>query len=410
MGFVLDAGHRRRVIISLIAEEIGRLRQRDLAPAESLAWVDETPLGQEPGTGGAAPLGLDSLGRIDVASRLNQFFHLHEVGIEDYLLIEKTIGRWCAIIAEAERHGGLTRVTFQTSGSTGAPKTCTHQMDDIADEARELVDVLQQPSRIISLVPPHHIYGFIFTAALPQVRDCPVIDARSFSPGRLMKELEPGDLVVATPHLWRYLATSLPAFPGGVSGVASTAPMPAELSAELLAKGLVRLTEVYGSSETAGIGWRQDTAQPFRLFDAWDVTDDQSALRRRSDGDPREAIPFGDHVTFSGPRLLRPTGRRDGAVQVGGLNVFPDLIRQKLESHDGVSVAAVRVFAVGGDAARQRLKAFVVPVDPAVDLVALEAELRRYAAVELRDVERPVGYTFGVALPVNAMGKLTNWS
>jgi long-chain acyl-CoA synthetase len=402
----LSEANRRRLVASLIAEELGRLRQKEVPPAESLAWLDETVLGE--GDSGKS-LGLDSLGRMDVAARLNQFFHLHEVGIEDYLLVEKTLGRWSAIVAEGARHR-WERVTFQTSGSTGAPKACTHLLADIADEARELVHVLSNPRRIISLVPPHHIYGFIFTVALPEIMGIDVVDARALSPGRLKALLVAGDVIVATPHLWRYLATSLPAFPAGVRGTTSTAPMPAELARELKTKGLESLTEIYGSSETAGIAWRQDPSAPFTLFDAWQVSVDEMAInRRRVDGSVADAIPFNDIVRFEGPRLLRPMGRRDGAVQVGGVNVFPERVRKVLEDHDAVQEAAVRAFAVGGDEARQRLKAFVV-TDRKVDVSSLEQSLRHHVAETLSDVERPVAYTFGHTLPRNAMGKLADWS
>ncbi len=270
MPLSLTEANRRRLVVSLLAEEIGRLRRRDVPHAESLAWTDEQQLGED----GEGCLGLDSLGRIDAAGRLNQFFHLHEVGIEDYLLIEKSIGRWCAIVAKSEEYG-WRNVTFQTSGSTGLPKTCVHLLDDIAAEAAELSEILARPRRIISLVPPHHIYGFIFTVALPQALGCEVLDARSHAPGQLRAELKEGDLIVATPHLWRYLAMSLGRFPAGVSGASSTAPMPADLARELRDKGLARLVEIYGSSETAGIGWRDDPTKPFRLLDAWEVSTDR---------------------------------------------------------------------------------------------------------------------------------------
>jgi long-chain acyl-CoA synthetase len=405
MPFALNEHNCHRVIVSLIAEELGRLRQREVSPAESLGWSDAMELGEG---AEASSLGLDSLGRIDVAGRLNQFFHLHEVGIEDYLLIEKTIGRWSAIVAEAFKHQ-WERVTFQTSGSTGTPKTCTHELADIVNEARDLADILGRPRRIISMVPPHHIYGFIFTVLVPEILEAEVIDARILSPGRIKSMLAEGDLVVATPHLWRYLSTSLPAFPTGVSGATSTAPMPSDLAQELLSKGLVRLTEIYGSSETSGIAWRQNPADAFTLLDAWLVSQDKEAIsRRRSDGSIGDPLPFGDVVVFESERKLRPTGRRDGAVQVGGINVFPERVKRILEEHGQVAEAAVRAFAVAGDSARQRLKAFIVPAGDG-DCAALEELLRQHAAVHLSEVEKPAAYAFGSSLPRNALGKLTDW-
>jgi long-chain acyl-CoA synthetase len=400
MAHMIPDVHILRVVASLAADEMTKLRQSEISPTESLAWTVDTELGE----GAPGALGLDSLGRIDVATRVNQFFHLHETGVEDYLLIERTLGGWVRIVREALRLGAL-HVGFRTSGSTGAAKTCTHAMAQIEEEADALAEALEKPKRIISLVPPHHIYGFIFTVVLPSRLDAPVIDARSLPPGRLKAALAEGDAIVATPHLWRYLAGSLGGFPAGVTGTSSTAPLPADLAQELIGAGLVRLTEVYGSSETSGIGWRRDPAAPFALMPFWVLGPDGQSIRRGAG----ELLPFPDLVAVEGGRFVRPVGRRDGAVQVGGINVFPERVRQVLLGCQGVAEAAVRAFAVDGDAARQRLKAFVVPAAAGADAVALEAALRRHAGEALTAVERPAAYAFGPDLPRNAMGKLADW-
>jgi long-chain acyl-CoA synthetase len=402
LSAILSEDHLLRIVASLAADEIGKLRRREVPPAESLAWTAATELGE----GAAGSLGLDSLGRIDVATRVNQFFHLHETGIEDYLLVERTLGGWARIVAEALRLGAAN-VSFRTSGSTGEPKVCAHGLADILSEVEELADVLDRPKRVVALVPPHHIYGFIFTALLPARLGSPVLDGRALAPGQLRQSLAPGDLVVATPHLWRYLLGSLGAFPAGVGGVSSTAPMPPDLARSLADGGLAWLAEIYGSSETSGIGWRRKPEDPFRLFSFWEVAADGQSLRR---GPDRDWVALPDRVDHSGDRLIRPAGRRDGAVQVGGVNVFPAKVRETLKGCPGVGDVAVRDFAVDGDAARRRLKAFVAPADAAADVAELEARMRAFAAENLTPPERPAAYAFGPALPVNAMGKPTDWS
>jgi long-chain acyl-CoA synthetase len=391
-----------RVIVSLAADEMANLRQREVPPGESLAWSAETLAGEE----GPGSLALDSLGRIDVATRVNQFFHMHEAGIEDYLLTAKTLGEWAAVVAEALRLGAAN-ISFRTSGSTGVAKVCTHPMAEIVEEAIELGRILNAPARIVSLVPPHHIYGFIFTVVLPEILGCEVLDARAHAPGRIRQELRDGDMIAATPHLWRYLAGSIGGFPAGVTGSTSTAPMPQDLAEALKAQGLSVLTEIYGSSETSGIGWRRNSAEPFQLLGYWSVAEDGQALRR---GSTERWIALPDAVAVEAPGFIRPVGRRDGAVQVGGINVFPARVRDMLLTCPGVADAAVRAFSVGGDAARQRLKAFIVPTDAAVDPASAEAALRAFAAENLEGVERPAAYAFGSALPRNAMGKLQDWS
>ncbi|MET0990744.1 MAG: hypothetical protein ABWX66_00005, partial [Lacisediminihabitans sp.] len=54
-----------------------------------------------------------------------------------------------------------------------------------------------------------------------------------------------------------------------------------------------------------------------------------------------------DHVERTGERSLRPIGRRDGAVQVAGYNVWPERVAQVLRETEGVAEAAVRLGAGG---------------------------------------------------------------
>ena len=55
-----------------------------------------------------------------------------------------------------------------------------------------------------------------------------------------------------------------------------------------------------------------------------------------------------------------------------------------------------------------RLKAFIVPRDPAGDPAALRAELQDFAT-QLPFHEQPRAYTIGPVLPRTAMGKLAEW-
>ena len=69
-----------------------------------------------------------------------------------------------------------------------------------------------------------------------------------------MAELRAGDLVVGYPDFWRAIARAGRALPGGVIGITSTAPCPADVAGDLQSLGLDTLVELYGSSETAGVG------------------------------------------------------------------------------------------------------------------------------------------------------------
>ena len=110
-----------------------------------------------------------------------------------------------------------------------------------------------------------------------------------------------------------------------------------------------------------------------------------------------------DHSTWCGDRRFRLNGRRDGAVQVGGVNVFPEHVRDTLLLHDNVADAAVRF-----DPSSARLKAFVVPRRGERE-AALADQIDQWCCKHLADVERPRHFTLGHEVPRDPMGKLANW-
>lgn len=405
-GGTISSALLARVIDALVAEEFGRIRGRTVGPAEWTRWTADTRLDEDAGDdasrGAPCPaLGADSLARLEIIARVNQFFHMHETGAEDYLVVRPTLGDWREIVAASLRLKA-ERITFLTGGSTGAPKPMTHALADLVEEARGHGDILGAAcgGRVIALAPPQHIYGFLWGGLAPDLRGVETLDGRAWGPARAASEAREGDLIVATPFLWELMLRSGARFRPGVAGVTSTAPAPDALWTALAEAGLGRLLEIYGSSETGGLGWRDAAGAPFAPLPH--LTCDGAGFRRRRDGarlEPPDRIAWRDDGRFA------PAGRLDGAVQVGGVNVSRERVRARLMEHPDVSDCAVRL---NGDGAGARLKAFVVPAaDAAPD--ALAQALEAHCAATLSAPERPARFAFGPALPLNAMGKPTDW-
>jgi acyl-coenzyme A synthetase/AMP-(fatty) acid ligase len=57
-----------------------------------------------------------------------------------------------------------------------------------------------------------------------------------------------------------------------------------------------------------------------------------------------------------------------------------------------------------------RVKAFIVPALPDLDLDEMRRELDLWVAATLTAPERPRAFTFGSALPVDPLGKSIDWS
>ena len=347
-------------------------------------------------------LGADSLSRLQLAERIADVFDLRRLGREDLLLAKRDLGSWLDLAAESWAQGP-DRFVFHSSGSQGEPKRVVHAAEHLWAEARVLAQHLPGRRRIVSLVPAHHIYGFIFTVLLPRALSVPVLDLSAEGAGALARHLAPRDLAVAVPAVWRYLAAGLADVPKGVAGTSSAAPLDPETARTLVTQtGFARIVEVYGASETAGIGLRDHPDQPFQLLETWQagdaVADDTHTLVRAADG-ARIGAP--DHLRWEGPRHLVPTGRQDGAVMIGGVTVHPDAVARQLAARPGVREARVRPSG-------SRLKALLVPEADA-DWAAVKREVRAWAETALPPAERPTSYTLAASVPRDSMGKETDW-
>jgi len=352
-----------------------------------------------------AGLGADSLERLQLATATATFFRLYETGIEDALLMKRTLGGWLDLIAESLGEYDAS-VGFTTGGTTGEPKVVEHRLDDLWREAQALAALCRDRQRIAALVPRHHIYGLIWTVLLPRALDVPVVDLRGGTPAGLGRKLAGGDLVVAIPDIWRLVAETGARWPADVDGVTATAPCPAATARAATQRAVRRLFEIYGSTETGGIGWRADPAEPYALLDHWRADSSGETLTAESADGSLLTVTAPDTLHWREARHFVVGGRRDGLVQVAGTNVDPERVRAVLADHPEVAEAAVRPMnAAEGD----RLKAFVVPFRMPDAPHALGERVAAHAAERLTGVEQPRAIRVGRRIPRTGMGKLADW-
>ena len=414
----------RRVVTDLLAHELAALRPGRPPPAAP--WPLDLQFVRD--------LGADSLELMGLGTALAEALHLQRTAVDAQLLARPCLGDWIASARDgldaltATGDGGASSstaegadgtasaLTFRTSGSAGSPKRCTHALATLEQEVAVLADLLPGRRRILSAVPAHHIYGFLFTVLLPwhlgrasaRASDAAgfieVIDVRQAGPAALAGLARPGDLVVAHPGWWAATARIVPAFGPDIVGVTSTAPCPDDVALALAAAGL-RLVQVYGSSETAGVGWRDRAGAPFTLLPYWRRADEPGTLVRALPDGTTQSYPLQDKFDWRDADRFLPAGRIDAAVQVGGTNVFPAYVAEVLAMHPQVEAAAVRLMRPDEG---ERLKAYVVAREGA-DVDALRAALPAWAAQRLTTGERPVAWTFGPRLPRQASGKAADW-
>jgi acyl-coenzyme A synthetase/AMP-(fatty) acid ligase len=168
--------------------------------------------------------------------------------------------------------------------------------------------------------------------------------------------------------------------------------------------------EIYGASETGGIGWREDTGGAFTLLDLWSTITGQTTEGelQLAGADGRVAYTP-DVVEMVSPRSFRVVRRLDAAVQVGGINVYPARVAAVLEAHPAIAKARVRL-APERAPEGARLKALLVPRDPAADTTVLRGSVQQWIDRSLAPLERPRSLRFVAALPIGPLGKPTDWS
>ncbi len=338
---------------------------------------------------------LDSLSRVQLATAASTWFNAFESGYSDLFLARSRLTEWAEAAIEARRNGAAD-FTFSTSGSTGPRKQIRHAEAMLSAETAAWARVFSSTRRVVVLCPVHHIYGFIFGVLLPGQLQIEVIDATHES----LPTILPGDLVIAVPAQWQWLAARKLAFVPGVVGVSSTAPLAGEVRTQMRGLGLDALHEIYGSSETAGVGFRCESDAPYTLLEGRHHLPDGSLAVRLPDGSFGQ-LQIQDELAWVDERHFHVGTRSDCAVQVGGHNVSPAWVVSQIKQHKAVRDAAVRL---DSQTQAARLKAFIV-LDAADQADAFENWMREtlpwYAC--------PAKLTYGTELPRNATGKLTDW-
>jgi long-chain acyl-CoA synthetase len=402
---ILSRSALTRVLQSLLMAEFkaargGAFREEEFPPSLLQPWSEDLNIAGN----GSYSLGCDSLELMGLAAATNEMFHPSQANLDTGMLSARTFGEWLDIIQNGWR-AGVAEVTFQTSGSTGTPKRRTHPFSHLQTEVDYLARMFMGQRRIVALTPPHHIYGFIFTAMLSDRLGLEVASSKRTGLRGEQLELLSGDLIVAIPEQWQFLDGTVRNWPKDIHGVVSTAPCPRQFIQALIEAGLQGMTEIYGSTETSGIGTRTWPAEKYRLMPHWRPETTSELHECGLIHDSGMSVKLMDRVNFSEDGCFLLAGRLDGSVQVGGTNVYPARIAALLASLPGVADAAVRLMRPEEGT---RLKAFVVP-DSEFPQDNLRKELEVWIKTHLTTMERPKSITLGPDMPTALPGCGVDW-
>lgn len=368
------------------ADELSRSFNRYTDFLTTASWSADTSLG-------ADGLALSDAERSACAARAASM-----VGCTPSVLTDMeagTIADWAKALNAAAR-SGLTEFSFVPAGRTDdGHVVSSHRADTIFQDAAAAANLLYGRRRMISLVAPHSLLGFVVTLATPNLQQIETVDARRMTPDALTKALAFGDVLVATPSLWRYMMSEGLSAPDNAMGVSFGEPMTPELAADMRKAGFGAMRELYGSTETGVVAWRNSPGEAFLLFDHWEKAD--GVLHRVTPTGERLSAPIMDVFEWESERRFRLGGRQDGALQIGAVNVFPDQVQKTILSHPMVKECAVRVsrHSSGGN----RLVAHIVLAKSAKPNDRTVRDIDAWCRAKLRPPERPRVYNIERRLP-----------
>lgn len=315
--------------------------------------------------------------------------------------------------------GDRVIATVYTSGSTGAHQACPKTAGQLLGEAAALVGCfgVAAGQRVIATVPPHHLYGLLFSVLVPLaaaasfVRDTPLHAETVAAVARRWS----ADILVSVPvHLRSLTVLAAGELPPLVRVFSSGAPLPGDTAESLGAQLGLWVTEIFGASETGGIAWRRHS--PDHTGGAWQplpgvtvTADEEGGMQLVSPFVPPEAPrPFmcADQIEATGDGRFHLLGRRDGVLKIGGKRVALAEVEARLLAQPGVADAAVAASEVGEPRGHEIVAAVVVK-EAGRDPAEVVSRLRHGLLQWFDPVVVPRRIRVVPALPREASGKLT---
>ncbi|WP_312680260.1 acyl-CoA synthetase family protein [Stutzerimonas nitrititolerans] len=308
------------------------------------------------------------------------------------------------------------RLLLCTSGSSGEPKLIEKRLRQLANE----VEVLEAQwgaelgqACIIGSVAAQHIYGLLFRVLWPLCAGRLLLrKALPFPEDIQLASREQADFcLVASPALLKRMGDNLdwPALSRVRRVFSSGGPLPAEAAQQLQQRLDQAPTEIYGSSETGGIAWRQGGSlwQPFVGVEL--SQDEQGALRIASPClPPGHVEQTADAARIQADGRFELLGRLDRIVKLEEKRISLPMLESALSEHPFVSEARLSVIEDN----RAFLAALVALSDAGLHALrnqgrrALTQALRKHLAQYCETLALPRRWRLVRQMPCNAQGKL----
>jgi acyl-coenzyme A synthetase/AMP-(fatty) acid ligase len=305
-------------------------------------------------------------------------------------------------------------VVLCTSGSSGVPKRIAKRWRQLAEELEALERLwhwADTPACVLGSVSPQHMYGLPFRVLWPLCAGRS-IDRRQLPFPEALQQASlahPSFVWIASPALLKRLGERLAwnALTPGIRQIFSAGgPLPDGVSDLLDARLGCRPTEIYGSSETGVVAWRQGATAWQPLPDV-EVGVETDVLWVRSPWlAEKDGLRTSDAATSDGMGGFHLRGRLDRIVKIEEKRIALPGLEQKLAEHPYVREARLDV------ADAPRLTALVALAPAGIHALrnhgrkAVIETLRAHMAAAVEPLGVPRHWRMMRELPWNAQGKL----
>ncbi|MBD9566762.1 acyl-CoA synthetase family protein [Pseudomonas sp. PDM09] len=308
------------------------------------------------------------------------------------------------------------QLSLCTSGSSGEPKRIDKTLRQLANEVEALEHLWGADlgaACIIGSVATQHIYGLLFRVLWPLCAGRSFVRKQLAFPEDLQRASRehPAFAWVASPALLKRMGDNLdwPALSAVRRVFSSGGALPAEAAQSLHERLQQWPTEIFGSSETGGIAWRQGQYlwQPFA--DVALSQDSDSALIIASPYLPAGHIEHtADAARIAADGRFELLGRLDRIVKLEEKRISLPMLEQALMAHDWVAEARLGVVQEN----RASLGALLVLSERGLRALrnqgrrSLTQALRQHLSQHCETLALPRRWRLLRQLPLNAQGKL----
>ena len=319
------------------------------------------------------------------------------------------------------RLNGAEQIVFYTSGSTGEPKAIAKTLLALTNEVTTIGKTFPDNVRdavFMASVSHLHIYGLLFKVLLPLLVGGSGFKRQVDYPEQLLGllkkfHLETRKLVfISSPAFLSRLDLQLP--PVKTAAVFSSGgPLPhaAALDAQHYFSHLP--IEVYGSTETGGIGYRQqvEATMPWTPFAGVQLTESEAGIEILSTNMPGQSVYLLDDqlaILANGQFLMK--GRKDRIVKIGEKRIALAEIEQFLCMQPTISQCIALLIR-----GKRDVIGCAVVLSEAGKIVATREGQRKLIEVwkaamrnRFEAITIPRQWRVLAALPVNSQSKIDN--